>query len=319
MTHSTTIRTHLNDLTSIKRVLPEIAAVGSENSGGIHFYSLASGRRVGSCDWTDKSDPRIYKARVTAIADSADSVFAAFDCYHKENCVLTIDKSTLKVSSEFGRQTGSSTKTTVAGKLTYLPRSGVVLGSSVTSSAFGYAGYVRLWDPRSGSIVWETNEPGSGRSSRYGDSFADVAVDSEEEIIFKVCSKSGDLAVADLRKLGQDPWVYLVDKNTSLRNNGSGGGNNSVMHCYRKQVFVGRNGELEVWSRVVEREGNTERECRFSEESYRRNYVDKVEDSERGVINKIEGGGDRLFVSREGIEGIEVWETSRLSGAVSVS
>ncbi|XP_058215329.1 protein ENDOPLASMIC RETICULUM-ARRESTED PEN3 [Rhododendron vialii] len=319
LAHSFTIRTHLNDVTSIKRVLPVVAAVGSENASGIHFYSLASGRRVGSCEWTDPSDPRVYKARVTAIADSADSVFAAFDCHHKENCVLTIDKSTLKVSSEFGRQTGSSTKTTVATKLTYLPENGLVLGSSVTSSAFGFAGYIRLWDPSSGSIVWETNEPGSGRSSRFGDSFADVAVDADESVVFKLCSKSGDLAVADLRKLGKDPWVYLVDKNPSLRNTGGSGNGNSVVHCYRNQVFVGRNGELEVWSRVVEREENVERESRFSEESYRRNYVDKLSDVERGVISQIEGGGERLFVCREGVEGIEVWESSSLAGAVSVS
>ncbi|GFY82325.1 BTB/POZ domain-containing protein [Actinidia rufa] len=228
------------------------ATVGSESAAGIHFYSLASGVRVGSTDWRDPSDPRIYKARVTAIADSDDSVFAGFDCHQRENCVLQVDKSTLKVAAEIGRQSGSSTKTMVPGKLTYLPATGVLVGSAVASGAFGFSGYIRLWDPRSGKLVWETIEPGSGRSSRFGDSFADVDVDLNESTLFKVCSKSGDLAVADLRKLGDDPWVYLVDKNPSMKN--TGGGGNSVIHCYRKQVFVGREGELEVWSRVEERE-----------------------------------------------------------------
>lgn len=317
LTHAGTIRTHLDQITSIHRVRPEIAAVGSDTTSGLHFYSLSNGRHVGFADWTDPSDPRIYKARVTAIADSPDSVFSAFDCYHRENCVLVIDKSSLKISSEFARQSGNSSKTMVAGKLTYLPDSGVLVGSAVTSGAFGYSGYVRLWDPRSGTVVWETNEPGSGRSSRFGDSFADVDVDTEESTLFKVCSKSGDLAMADLRKLGEDPWVYLVDKNPSMRN--TGGGSDSVIHCYRKQVFVGRDGGLEVWSRVQEREGNVERENEFHEGSYKRNYVDKVVDSERGVITKIEGGGDRLFVCREDSEGIEVWESSSFSGAVSIS
>ncbi|GFY83746.1 BTB/POZ domain-containing protein [Actinidia rufa] len=317
LTHTGTIRTHVDNITAIRRIRPEIAAVGSESAPGIHFYSLASGVRVGSTDWRDPSDPRIYNARVTAIADSDDSVFAAFDCHHRENCVLQVDKSSLKVAAEIGRQSGSSTKTMVPGNLTYLPANGVLVGSAVASGAFGFSGYIRLWDPRSGKLVWETIEPGSGRSSRFGDSFANVDVDADESTLFKVCSKSGDLAVADLRKLGDDPWVYLVDKNPSLRN--TGGGGNSVVHCYRKQVFVGREGELEVWSRVEKREADVERENRFSEESYRRNYVDKVCDLERGVIKKIEGGGDRLFVCREDAEGIEVWESSSFSGAVSVS
>ncbi|KAA8516315.1 hypothetical protein F0562_016608 [Nyssa sinensis] len=303
LTHAGTIRTHLEDITSIRRVWPEVAAVGSDIAAGLHFYDFSNGSRVGSAHWTDKSDPRIYKARVAAIADSPSQVFASFDCPHRENCILVIDKSTLKIESEFARQPGSSAKNMVAEKLTYLPDSGLLVGSAVASGAFGYSGYIRLWDARSGEVVWETNEPGSGRSSRFGDSFADVDVDTDESTLFKICSKSGDVAVADLRNLGDDPWVYLKEKNPSMRS--TGGGGESVIHCYRKQVFVGREGELEVWSKVEEKETNIERESRLSEGSYRRNYVDKMEDSERGIIKKIEGGGDRLFVCRENVEGIE--------------
>ncbi|KAM7526464.1 hypothetical protein LguiA_016366 [Lonicera macranthoides] len=318
LTHAGTVRTHLDNITSICRVRPEIAAVGSENASGLHFYNFADSRRIDSIEWSDPSDPRIYKARVTAVSDSVNSVFASFDCHHRENCVLEIDKSSLKTVSEIGRQPGNSSKTIAPGKLTYLPEIGVLVGSAITSGAFGFSGYIRLWDPRSGNVVWETNEPGTGRSTRFGDPFADVEADVEELALFKLCSKSGDLAVADIRKLSDDPWVYLKDKNPSMRNTTWGGGN-CVLHCYRKQVFVGREGGLEVWSRVEEREreeinNNVERE-----EGYRRNYVDKVEDSDRGIIKKIEGGGDRLFVTREDVEGIEVWESSNFSGAVSVS
>lgn len=200
------------------------------------------------------------------------------------------------------------------------------MGSAITSGAFGFSGYIRLWDPRSGNVVWETNEPGTGRSARFGDPFADVEADAEELGLFKLCSKSGDLAVADIRKLSDDPWVYLKDKNPSMRNTTStsttGGGGNCVLHCYRKQVFVGREGGLEVWSRVEEREREREGEETYNnnnvEGGYRRNYVDKVEDSDRGIIKKIEGGGDRLFVTREDVEGIEVWQSSNFSGPLSV-
>lgn len=198
-------------------------------------------------------------------------------------------------------------------KLTWIPATGVLVGSAVTGGAFGYSGYVRLWDPRSGDVVWETNEPGgSGRSSRFGDSFADVEADVEGLLLFKLCSKSGDLAMADMRFLKDDPWVYMKEKNPSLVSCGEV--RNSVVHCYRGQVFVAREGALEVWSRAEQKE-NSEGNA---EGFFRRNFVDKREDSERGVIKKIEGGGDRLFVSREDVEGIEVWESSHSAGAISV-
>lgn len=314
--HDRTIRTHLEEITSIRRVWPEIAALGSDSASGLHFYNFSSGRHIGSSHWLDPTDPRIYKAKVTAIADSSTSIFAAFDCPHRENSVLVIDKSTLQISSELGRQLGSSAKNTVAGKLTWIPETAVLVGSAVTCGAFGYSGYIRLWDSRSGDVVWETNEPGSGRSSRFGDSFADVDVEVELLKLFKICSKSGDLGMADIRKLGEDPWVYLKDKNPGMGNTSRRGSGNIKIQCFKKQVFVGREGELEVWSGVEGRENGVEES---KEDFYRRNYVDKIEeDSERGIIKGIEGGGDRLFVSRENVEGIEVWETSKSSGVVSI-
>lgn len=206
----------------------------------------------------------------------------------------------------------------VPGKLTWIPATRVLFGSAVTGGAFGYSGYVRIWDTRSGDVVWETNEPGSGRSSRFGDSFADVDADVEGLLFFKLCSKSGDLAMADMRYLKEDPWVYLKEKNPSLVSYGEEI-RNSVVHCYRGQVFVARDGGLEVWSRVEQREsvGGVLSES-DAEGFYRRNFVDKREDSERGIIKKIEGGGNRLFVSREDVEGIEVWESSHSAGAISV-
>ncbi|XP_043690976.1 protein ENDOPLASMIC RETICULUM-ARRESTED PEN3 [Telopea speciosissima] len=327
LTHSATLRTHLEDITSVRRVWSEIAAVGSNTAAGLHFYDFSRSCRVGSIQWTDSSDPRIYKARVSAIADSPTSVFASFECRHKENCVLSVDKSSLHVASEIGRQPGSSAKAMVPGKLTWLRDPGLLVGSAVSSGAFGFAGYIRLWDPKSGKVVWETNEPGSGRSSRFGDAFADVDVD--ESALFKVCSKSGDVGIADLRKLGDDPWFYLEDKNSSWMKSGAGAGTgagvgSSVIHCYRKQVFVGKDAGLEVWSQVEEKaeEGKGDEQIRSNwlREGgvYRRNYVDKAEDAERGVIKRMEGGGERLFVSREGVEGIEVWETSHSCGTIQV-
>ncbi|KAK9168188.1 hypothetical protein Syun_000328 [Stephania yunnanensis] len=287
LTHIATVRTHLDDITAVRRVWPDVAAVGSQSAAGLHFYDLSGGRHVGSAHWTDSTDPRIYKTKVFAVADSPGSVFASFDSNHRENCIIQVDKSTLQITAELGRQSGNSAKAVVAGKLKYLPESGAVFGSAVSFGAFGYAGYMRIWDPRhGGKVVWETNEPGSGRSSsRFGDSFADVDVDVEEGLMFKVGSKSGDVAMADLRNLGEDPW----------------------------QVFVGRERGLEVWSRVRnarDEDGGGDGDDERKLGGYRRNLVDRVEENggEKGSIRSMEGGGERLFVSRQGLDGIEVEE-----------
>ncbi|CAL0324432.1 unnamed protein product [Lupinus luteus] len=314
--HTGTFRTHLDDIDSICRVWPEIAAVGSLSDAGLHFYDFSGSRHVGSVQWNDPTDPRIFKARVNAITASDSSVFASFDCLHRENCILQVDKTRIQVVSQLGRQSGNQAKNIVPGKLTFVPATGVLVGSAVTGGAFGYSGYIRLWDPRSGEVVWETSEPGAGRSSRFGDSFAAIDVDVEGLALFKLCSKSGDLAMADMRNLRDDPWIYLKEKNPSLVMNGEEG-SSMVVSCYKGQVFVGRGGGLEVWSRVQEEATNVERGSE-GDGLFRRNFVDKREDSERGAIRKIEGGGDRLFVSREDVEGIEVWESSHSAGAISV-
>lgn len=195
LSHAGTVRTHLNDITSICRVWGEAAAIGSGSASGLHFYDLSGGRYIGSTHWTDPEDPRIHKARVAAVADSEGGVFASFDCLHRENSVLQIDKSTLQVAAVIGQQSGNSAKTTVPEKLRWLPAKGLLVGSAVQRGVFGCSGYIRIWDPRSRNIVWETNEPGSGRSTRFGDALADMDVDVEDSILFKVCSKSGDLGM----------------------------------------------------------------------------------------------------------------------------
>lgn len=228
---------------------------------------------------------------------------------------MSVDRATLKIAAELGRQSGSSIRVASPTKLAQVTATGLVFASAVSFGAFGYSGYMKLWDPRSGKGVWETSEPGAGRSSRFGDSFADADVDVQQMKVYKVCWKSGDVAVADMRMLGEDPWVYLEDVRSSgeLRSDGGGGG--SVVHCYKKQVFVGKENGLEVWSQLEEEEeGEGEEEKR----RYRKNMVDREEDARRGRIKTMEGGGDRLFLSREGMEGVEVWESSDLSAAISL-
>ncbi|XP_009409489.2 protein ENDOPLASMIC RETICULUM-ARRESTED PEN3 [Musa acuminata AAA Group] len=323
-----TVRTHLDEITALQRVWPEVAAAGSLDSPGLHFYDVSGGRHVGSVHWSDPGDHRVYKARVTAIAAGwsgpDDPVYAAFECPHPENCILAVDPATLLPTAAIGRQSGSAAKAAAPGRLVHVRERGLVFAAAVSAGAFGYAGYMRLWDPRSGEAVWETNEPGAGSSSRrFGDSFADADVDREGSAIYKVCWRSGDVAVADMRRLGEDPWVYLEERSAAAGMRSAGEGANSVLRCYKNQVFVGREAGLEVWSQIMDKEGGRRRseretEAAVCENAFRRIFVDKEEDARRGLIKAMEGGGDRLFLSREGVEGVEVWESSDLSRAISL-
>lgn len=324
--HLTTFRTHLHRTTSLRQLPPSLAVVGSSSSPGLHVYDFLEGRHVASVEWLDPTDLRVRKASVIAIAArplaTNSPIFATFECPHRENCILAIDPVTMKPIQEIGRQSGSAAKSSSPGRVVHLQELGLVFASSVSSGAFGYSGYMRLWDIRSGNVIWETSEPGgSGRSSRFGDPFADADVDVKQLVLYKVCSKSGDIAAADLRRLGDDPWVYM-----SSGPRGSGEGHGSVLHCYKSQVFVSRKDGLEVWSRLGE-----QRQCNFAgqpraketegmnENSFRSSYMDTEEDSKRGIIEMMEGGGDRLFLTRQNMSGVEVWESSRLAGAISLS
>lgn len=327
LSHAGTVRTHIDEITSLRRAWPDVAVVGSVESPGLHLYDTARGRHIGAVHWTDASDPRVYKATVYAIAadpgPAGDTIYAAFECPHRENCILAVDRVTLRPSGEIGRLSGSSIKSAVATKLVTVRGRGLLFASAVSGGAFGYSGYMRLWDPRTREAVWETTEPGSGRSSaRFGDSFADADVDWEEPspAIYKVCWKSGDVGVADLRMLGDDPWVYLEERSAGLRSNSSGEG--GILHCYKKQVFVSRTEGLEVWSPIDERDEEERAagaEVEQRKPAFRRNFVDRVEHAARGAIRRMEGGGNRLFVSREGAEGVEVWESSDSVGTIAVT
>ncbi|RCV45469.1 hypothetical protein SETIT_9G456700v2 [Setaria italica] len=331
--HLSTFRTHLHRITSLQQLPPGLVVLGSASAPGLHVYDYLEGRHVASVQWSDPTDTRCSKAKVVAIAacpaDAADKnspILATFECPHRENCILVVDPVTLKPMQEIGRQSGSAAKSSTPCRVVHLPAPGLVFASFVSSGAFGYSGYMRLWDIRSGNVVWETSEPGgAGRSSRFGDPFADADVDVKQQAIYKVCSKSGDVAVADLRSLGNDPWAYM-----SSGPRGSGGGYGSVLHCHQSQVFVSRKDGLEVWSRLgeqlhdtgdfAEQSGTKEgpRSEGIDESFYRSCYVDTEEDAKRGMIQMMAGGGDRLFLTRENMQGVEVWETSHLAGAVSL-
>jgi len=122
--------------------------------------------------------------------------------------------------------------------------------------------------------------------------------------IVKVNVMRGNLAMADLRRLSEsrNPWMPLTETNPALAV--QGGTADAKIVSYGREIFCSRGEDLEVWSEVpVISKSSAEVE----EKKFRRNFV---EHSRRGhQITSLSAGGDRLFVARWEMQGVEVWET----------
>eukprot|EP01018_Ginkgo_biloba_P041056 Gb_07324 [translate_table: standard] len=296
-----TILTQFNVIDSIHRISPVHAVAGAVDFPGVQVYNTSKGTHEATLLWTaDPSEIRLYEPTVQAVTSSPNVVFASFESGRKNaNTILLFDKESLRPMGEMGRQVGminSASYSMAATKLEWLSGHNLLLASAVNGGAFGYCGEMRLWDIRSGNYVWEWSESNSQRDE--SDCFADVVANEDLHGIFKVNMRPGGIAMADLRQLNvENQWMCLEDSNTRPR--GEGGAGNRVL-SYGRQVFCSRGGDLEVWCEL----GLKERE-----QIFRRNFVGKAgRDGER--IRQMVAAGDRLFVSRKEMQGIEVWEST---------
>lgn len=314
--HRSTL-TEFNTIEALHRLSDSHVACGAGDLPGLHIYDTLHGTHAKSLVWSDKNDTRVYNASVRAICSNSTTLFAAFENGHKlENTVQMIDRLTLQVTGEFARQNGNASQTKVPTKLQWLSTYNWLMTVGVHGGAFGYSGYIRLWDPRQSKHVWEWKEPNvQGIDPRLveRDSFADIAVDEEHAGIFKINLESGNIAMADMRHLkAQDPWMTLTEVNPNMVIKEKG--MNSKLLCYNKQIYASRGSDLEVWSEVplaVTEVDLADRE--YWETSFRRNYVEHSRRHGGHDITYLDAGGQRLFVARKHMQGVEVWETRRMS------
>lgn len=303
----TTTLTDLHSVDTMNRISETLAAVGAEDFPGLHIYDTKNAAHVKSLTWSDKSDTRVYKPCVRALASSDSSIFASFENGQRtENTILVVDKERLEVSREIGRQSGNSAHSKVSTILQFVNSENLLMVGGVHGGTFGFSGYIRLFDARADKIVWDWTEPNANADPRMieRDSFADVVVSEDLGAIVKVNVMRGNLAMADLRRLSEsrNPWMPLTETNPALAV--QGGTADAKIVSYGRQIFCSRGEDLEVWSEVpVISKSSAEVE----EKKFRRNFV---EHSRRGhQITSLSAGGDRLFVARWEMQGVEVWET----------
>lgn len=305
-----TTLTELSTIESLHMLSDAHVALGAADMPGLHVYDVVGSKHKKSFMWTDAQDPRVYNPSVHAIASSASTIFASFSSAKGgDNTIAFVDPERLEVVEDMGRQRGLSTM--ASSKLEWMNKRGLLVAGSTAGGAFGHTGHLRLFDVRSKEQIWEWKEPNMTLRAQEKDSFADWATSEELDVIFKIGVTSGQLELLDLRMMKegeQDPWMPMEETRPGLQK-GEGGASNLLTVC-GKQVFCSRGGDLEVWAEVPVR---LEPDEEYWETSFRRNYVDQRRNMGEGyAISAMATGGNRLFVARKELQGVEVWETRRL-------
>lgn len=302
---STTL-TELAQIGSLQMLSESLVAIGSPDMPGLHVYDVLNRKHKKSFMWSDAQDPRVFNASVHAITSSPNTIFASFSSAKGgDNTITYVDPERLEVVDDIGRQKGLSA--TVPGKLQWMEKRGLLVAGSTVAGPFGHTGHLRLFDVRSKEQIWEWKEPNMTLRAQEKDSFADWAASEDLNGIFKIGVTSGRMELLDLRILKDepDPWMLMEETRPGLQK-GEGGASN-LLAVNAKQVFCSRGGDLEVWAEVPLQLGPDEK---FWETSFRRNFVDQRRSMGAGyAITAMAIGGDRLFVTRKELQGVEVWET----------
>ncbi|KAH9324406.1 hypothetical protein KI387_004584 [Taxus chinensis] len=306
-----TLLTQFNCIDTLAKISPSIAIAGAVDFPGLHIYNLDRKTHRETIQWEIESQEiRLHEPTVQAaeFSPSNNAIFASFESGRKNaHTILLIDGESFRPVTELGRQIGfGGLESSPATKLEWIDSHNLLMSSNVNSGPFGYKSDLKLWDVKSQKIVWEYRESNPGPAGHqvkldpFSDCFADVTVSEQFGSIFKLGVRGGGLFMADLRQLNNSsPWVALGESS----NPELGGAQNKVLG-YGKQVFVTRGGDLEAWCEVGLREKG---------KIFRKNIVGNKEGGER--ITRLAAGGNRLFVARKGLQGVEVWDSSRSKAA----
>lgn len=306
---SSTILTELSAVKSLHMLSASLVAMGDPDMPALHVYDVMRGKHKKSLVWTDALDPRNHNPSVHAITSSSSTIFASFSSARSgDNTIAFVDPEQLEVVDDVGRQKGHSG--VVPDKLQCMEKYGLLVAGSTVPGSVGHAGHLRLFDVRNKEQIWEWKEPNLTLRAQDKDSFADWAASEDLNGIFKIGVASGDLEFLDLRMLKEepDPWMIMEEPRPGL-DKGEGGTSN-LLAVNGRQVFCSRGGDLEVWAEVPLQLGPEEK---YWETAFRRNFVDQRRSMGSGYgIKAMAIGGNRLFVIRKELQGVDVWETQRM-------
>ncbi|TVU39469.1 hypothetical protein EJB05_12890, partial [Eragrostis curvula] len=323
------VLTPLPAVDSLVAVSPDLAVAGARDFPGVHlcrFSDVPAAAEVLS--WPGSPSANVLSMAATAASEATPLpwLFTSFESARRNSsAVVAFDLSSMAPVAEIGRKEvfGADIEAAIpATKLGWLGGHNLLLAAGSHSGPAGVVGDIRLWDVRSSSTVpvWEVREK--------EDCFADIAASDKLSALFKVGAASGEVYMADLRRLGNsgaielDPWVCIGDgqRAAAAASSRRKEGNGCRIECYCNWVFVARGADVEVWSQVeLAPEAG-------GKKLMRRNWVGsgpsiETGGSEEGIKekNKIVSwafGGSRMALARAEKQSIEVWDSAPAANCV---
>lgn len=298
-----TILTNFMAIDSLLALSSNTVAAGATDFSGLQIIDLNKGYVRETLNWENvtKSD-----STVQAIGSSPEYLFTSFESGRRNsNCIMVYDlhsgfRPVTQISHNeiFGAELLSAIPAT---KLRWVPSHNLLMASGSHSGPSGVSGNIRLWDIRTGNIVWEIKEK--------VDCFSDVTISDDLSAMFKVGVNSGELFFMDLRNIGGDSsWVCLGDQRKIV--NGKKEGYGSNVHSHGNQVFCSKGGNIELWSEVMIGSSIRGENGKIEERVFRKNVMGRSKDMNGSRISQLAFGGNKMFVTRKDEQHVEVWQSS---------
>ncbi|XP_052210798.1 BTB/POZ domain-containing protein At5g41330 [Diospyros lotus] len=297
-----TILTQFSAIDSLLALSPSLAAAGATDFSGLQLIDLEKGFVRETLNWENVTRS---SSTVQAIASSPEYLFTSFESGRRNsNSIMVYDlQGSFRPVTEIGRYEifGADLDSAIpATKLNWVSNYNLLMASGSHSGPSGVLGNIKLWDIRSGTVVWELKEK--------VDCFADVAVSDDLSALFKVGVNSGEVFFADLRNIGREnSWVCLGDGRKVT--NGKKEGVGCKIETRGNQVFCSKGGDLALWSEIQigsSRKGEHGSEDRV----FRKNSMGRAKDMGGSRITHLRFAGNKMFLTRKDQQFVEVWQSS---------
>ncbi|KAI4315433.1 hypothetical protein L6164_028245 [Bauhinia variegata] len=296
-----TILTDFSVVDCLYAISPSVAAAGANDTSGLQIIDLENGIVRDTLNWENVTKSG---STVQAIGSSEEYLFASFESARRNsNSIMVYDLHRLSPITEVGHNEifGADIDSAIpAIKFKWVSSYNLLMAAGSHGGPSGVSGYIRLWDVRSGNVVWEMSE--------NIDCFADVTVSDNLSAIFKVGVNSGETFYVDLRNLSSESsWICLGARRKVL--NGKKEGNGCKIESHASQVFCSKGGDMELWSEVI-MGSRKNSEGRLEERTFKKNLMGRVKDMGSPRITALAFRGDKMFLTRKDQQYVEVWQSS---------
>lgn len=296
-----TFLTQFMAVDSLSALSDSVVAAGAHDYSGLQIIDLTRKVIETTLDWENVTRSG---STVLAIGSSPEHLFASFESGRRNsNSIMVYDLHTFSPIAEIGHNEifGADIDSAIpATKLKWASGYNLLMASGSHSGPSGVSGNIRLWDVRSGKVVWEVMEK--------IDCFADVTVSDNLSVIFKVGVHSGEAFFVDMRNLSTgNSWVCLGDNRKVL--NGKKEGIGCKVEDQGNQVFCSKGGDIEMWSEVITSSAEKGEE-KLDDRIFKKNLIGRVKDTGGSKITNLAFGGNKMFLTRKDQQFVEVWQSS---------